>query len=97
MAVRWANPGGYGPDVLERVHRSLTVNLIMMPRARVQTCRRDETASAIMARNKQRFSFLPVVDDAGQILGLYRADQWFGADAPGIGSATTSNHFPKTS
>ena len=82
MTVRWANPGDAGPDVLERVQRSLTVDLIMTPRARLGTCRRDETASAVMARNKQHFSFLPVVDEAKRFLGLYRAEQWFGADAP---------------
>ena len=82
MTVRWANPGDAGPDVLERVQRSLTVDLIMTPRARLLTCRRDEMASAVMARNTQHFSFLPVVDDAGRFLGLYRAEQWFGADVP---------------
>ena len=82
MTVRWANLGDAGPDVLERVQRSLTVDLIMTPRARLRTCRRDETASAVMKRNTKQFSFLPVVDDAKRFLGLYRAEQWFGADAP---------------
>lgn len=82
MTIRWANPNDTRPDVLERVQRSLTVGLIMTPRVRLQTCRRDETARAVMKRNKQHFSFLPVVDDAGRLLGLYKAEQWFNADAP---------------
>lgn len=80
--VRWANSEDAWPDVLERVQRSLTVDFIMTPRARLQTCRRDETASAVMSRNKQHFSFLPVEDDAKRVLGLYKAERWFGADAP---------------
>ena len=45
----------------------------MTPRARLETCRRDEIASAVMARNKDNFSFLPVVDEAERFLRLYRA------------------------
>ena len=82
MTVRWANPGDAGPDELERVQRSLTVDLIMAPRGRLRTCRCDETASAVMAQNTEHFSFLPVVDEANCILGVYRAEQWFGAEAP---------------
>ena len=82
MTARWANPGDAGPDVLEQVQRSLKVDMIMTPRAELQTCRRDETASAVMARNKGYFSVLPVVDEANRFLGLYRADRWFGAEAP---------------
>lgn len=83
MIERWANPGNPGLDELERVQRSLTVNLIMAPRKDLKTCRCDETASAVMAGNKQRFSFLPVVDaDSIHILGLYDAKRWFDGNAP---------------
>lgn len=82
MAARWANPGDAGPDALERVQRSLTVNMIMTPRARLLTCRRDETTSAVMARNTERFSFLPVVDERERFLGLYGAERWFDEEAP---------------
>ena len=80
--ARWANPDNGGPDVLERVQRSLTVDMIMTPRADLRTCRRDEIASAVMARNTEHFSFLPVVDEPGRFLGLYRAERWFGKEAP---------------
>ena len=82
MTAQWANLGDAGPDVLERVQRSLRVDMVMTPRADLRTCRRDETAKAVMARNTERFSFLPVVDDAERILGLYEAERWFGKEAP---------------
>ena len=80
--ARWANPDNGGPDVLERVQRSLTVDMIMTPRADLRTCRRDEIASAVIARNTEHISFLPVVDEPGRFLGLYRAERWFGKEAP---------------
>ena len=82
MTARWAKRGDTGPDVLERVQRSLTVDMVMTPRAELQTCRRDETASAIMDRNTDSFSFLPVVDEAKRFLGLYWAARWFDKKAP---------------
>ena len=82
MTVRWANPEESRLDVLERVQRSLTVDMIMTPRAQLQTCQREETARTVMARNTDHFSFLPVVDEAERILGLYRAERWFFKEAP---------------
>ena len=82
MTARWANPSDDGPDVLERVQRSLSVDMVMTPRADLSTCRREETACEVVARNTERFSFLPLVDDDGRILGLYGAERWFGRDAP---------------
>ena len=80
--TRWANPGGAGPDVLARVQRSLTVDMIMTPRDDLETCRCDETASTVMVRNTENFSYLPVVDEKERILGLYWAARWFGGKAP---------------
>jgi len=79
---RWANPGDPGPDVLERVQRNLTVDMIMAPRDDLETCRCDEIASTIEARNTENFSYLPVVDETGRILGLYCAARWFDSNAP---------------
>ena len=62
MNTRWATGSEVGRDVLEPLRRSLTVNMIMTPRADLETCRRDEPASTVKARNKDNFSFLPVVD-----------------------------------
>ena len=80
--TRWANPDGAGPDVLARVQRSLTVDMIMTPRDDLETCRCDETAGTVMVRNTDNFSFLPVVDGKERILGLYHAARWFGEEAP---------------
>ena len=82
LNARWANSGDTGPMALERVQRSLTVDMVMTPRANLQTCRRDETASKVAARNTKMFSFLPVVDGEERFLGLYRAARWFGRTAP---------------
>ena len=59
--TRWATDSDVGSAVLDLVQRSLTVDTIMTPRAHLATCRRDETASAVMDRNEDHFSFLPVV------------------------------------
>ena len=82
--TRWATGSDVGSAVLDLVQRSLTVDTIMTPRAHLATCRRDETASAVMDRNEDHFSFLPVVDDTERecFLGLYRAERWFGDEAP---------------
>ncbi len=82
MKTRWPTGSDARPDVLEQLHSSLTVDLIMTPRARLQVCRRGDTASAVMARNIDNFSFLPVVDEAGRFLGLYQAERWFGKEVP---------------
>ena len=82
MKARWATGSDVGSNVLDLLQRSLTVDTIMTPRARLATCRRDETASAVMDRNEDHFSFLPVVDDTERFLGLYKAERWFGKEAP---------------
>ena len=84
MKTRQATGSDVGSEVLDLVQRSLTVDTIMTPRVRLATCRGDETASAVMDRNEDHFSFLPVVDDTERkrFLGLYRAEQWFSDEAP---------------
>lgn len=69
-------------EALENVQRSLTVDLIMTPRAHLRTCQPDETAARVQQKSEGQFSFLPVVDEAGQFLGLYDAHRWFNADPP---------------
>ena len=78
----WARRPDVGFVALERVQRGLTVDSIMTPRSRLMTCRRDDSARAVMARNTDRYSHLPVLDESDIILGLYRAEQWFGEEAP---------------
>ena len=82
MTARWANPGDTGPDALDGVQRGLSVDMIMTPRAELQTCRRDEIASNVAERNIKNFSSLPVVGGDKRILGLYEAARWFGKGAP---------------
>ena len=84
MNTRWATGSDLGPDVLDQLQGSLTVSKIMTPRDDLETCRRDETARAVMARNEDAYSFLPVVDDTvrKRFLGLYRAERWFRDEAP---------------
>ena len=82
MESTWTNSSDISSDSLEQIQRSLTVDLIMTPRKKLMTCRCEETAFEIKSRNKENFSFLPVMDDTDQILGLYKAEQWFHAEAP---------------
>lgn len=82
MESPWTNSSDISSDSLEWIQRSLTVDLIMTPRKELMTCRCEETAFEIKSRNKENFSFLPVMDDTDQILGLYKAEQWFHTEAP---------------
>ena len=78
----WAKRVDVRLVALERVQRGLTVDLIMTPRSELMTCRRDDSARAVMSQNTERYSYLPVLDESGAVLGLYRAEQWFGKEAP---------------
>jgi CBS domain containing-hemolysin-like protein len=84
MTARWAASGDVGLDVLERVQGSLKVGMIMTPRADLMTCQREDRVAAVMAGNVDQFSFIPVVDHNGRYLGLFRAEDWFGRDAPDV-------------
>ena len=80
--VLWAGRDDIGLDALERVQHGLTVDMIMTPRDSLMTCRREDSVREVMARNTDNYSFLPVVNVAGRIFGLYRAEQWFAEEAP---------------
>ena len=80
--VPWARRADVGFRALEGVQRGLTVESIMTPRARLMTCRRGDSVRELMSRNTGRYSFLPVLDEKDGILGLYRAEQWFGREPP---------------
>ena len=54
----------------------------MVERKHFLTCSPDETARAVKEKNLDKYSFLPVLDDQGQVVGLYDAQRWFDADAP---------------
>lgn len=77
MTARWSAGGDVGLDVLERVQRSLTVDMIMTPRGRLMTCRSEDTIAAAMRKNSMDYSFLPVVDGSDRYLGLFDAGHWF--------------------
>ena len=80
--VPWARRTDVGFLALEGVQRGLTVESIMTPLARLMTCRRGDNVRELMSRNTGRYSFLPVLDEKDGILGLYRAEQWFGQEPP---------------
>jgi hypothetical protein len=68
-------------EKLNRVQGSLTVGLIMVERANFLTCSPNETARAVKEKNVDNYSFLPVLDEQGQVIGLYDAQRWFENDA----------------
>lgn len=78
----WASNHDGSLDKLRRVQGNLTVDLIMVRRNDFDTCALDETAAQIKARNAKQFSYFPVADDEGHIIGLYEAERWFSDDAP---------------
>ena len=81
--VPWAKRGDVGLDVLGRVQDGLTVDMIMTRRNDLMTCRCEEAAREVKARNNEhRFSFIPVKDGNGRIQGLYHARRWFDQEAP---------------
>ncbi|MEX0953606.1 MAG: hypothetical protein WDZ83_00160 [Rhizobiaceae bacterium] len=95
MPANWANQGGMTFDMLRQVQASLTVDMIMTPRGdALMTCRSTDSVDQVMARNSDLFSFLPVVNDADQIIGLWKAESWFGQDAP---SSEIGNEFERLS
>ena len=56
----------------------------MVPRAELITCRRNDTALDVKTRNENNYSFLPVVDEADRVVGLYNAEQWFNMEATAV-------------
>ena len=78
----WAKPADIGLEALERVQRGLTVSSIMTPRRDFKTCRPEDIAREVNSRNVQKYSYLPVLDESGAILGLYKAEKWFEEEAP---------------
>ena len=79
----WAGQATLGFDALERVHRGLTVELIMTPRCSLMTCRREDSIRDVMSRNTGMYSYLPVVDEAGVILGPLQGREMVGKGGAG--------------
>ena len=82
--MSWANNHDASIEKLRRVQGSLTVELIMVPRGDFLTCAPSETAAQVKQRNTNDFSFIPVKDDKGRIVGLHNAERWFNVDAPEV-------------
>lgn len=80
--MSWASNHDASIEKLQRVQGSLTVDLIMIERDDFFTCKADETAREVAAKNTNQFSFLPVIDQHDQIIGLYNAERWFTNEAP---------------
>jgi len=79
--MNWATNHDASLEKLRKVQGSLTVGLIMVPRADFLTCSRNDTALDVKTRNADNYSFLPVVDEAERVIGLYNAEQWFNMEA----------------
>lgn len=80
--MSWATNHDASLDKLQRVQGSLTVGLIMVPREDFLVCRPSQTAAEVKTTNPLNFSYLPVVDDKGRVIGLYNAERWFHCAAP---------------
>lgn len=80
--MTWASNHDASIEKLRRVQGSLTVELIMVPRENFLTCVPSETAAGLERRNRDKYSFIPVQDDKGRIIGLYNAERWFNSEAP---------------
>ena len=78
----WANSGPTGSAAFDLVQASLTVDMIMTTRDALVMCRCDESLAAVVKNNTDRYSYFPVKDDTGNVLGLLRAEEWFDGEAP---------------
>lgn len=78
----WANSGPTGPAAFDLVQAGLTVDMIMTARDDLVMCRCDESVDAVVKRNTDRYSYFPVQDETGNVLGLLRAEEWFDEEAP---------------
>ena len=78
----WANREPTDSPAFERVQASLTIEMIMTPRDDLVMCRCDESVAAAVKTNTDRYSYFPVADDTGNVLGLLRAEEWFDKEAP---------------
>ena len=56
--------------------------MIMTPRDDLVMCRCDESVAAVVKDNPDRYSYFPVKDETGNVLGLLRAEEWFDEEAP---------------
>lgn len=86
MSKTWARRDDLqSPVVMQAAHAGLTVKLITTPIEEVMTCHAAERVAEVIARNTALFDYLPVKDapdDAGRIVGLFHAAEFFGAVAP---------------
>jgi hypothetical protein len=68
---------------LRQVQGNLPVSLIMVPRKSFVTTNLREHQDILNERNSRtRFSYFPIEDAAGKIIGLYDASRWFKGRAP---------------
>lgn len=77
MTQSWSSPVTLGLDAIDRIQRGLVVSMIMTPRDQVMTCMKSDSVAAVMERNIERYSFIPVVCDDDRYRGVFDASQWF--------------------
>ena len=66
-------------DEFEAIHSNLTVNLIATPRAQFKWCRNSESLREVVARNAEKFDYMPVFDeqDRGRLAGVVHLSEYF--------------------
>ena len=99
MINRWPNREEVSSrDVFEALHFGLTVELISTPREDLMTCFPRETLADVMARNKEPYDFLPVIEpESGGmecIVGLFHAAPFFDCLPEGT---SVHDHFRRLS
>ena len=80
--VGWASSGSIGPATFDQVQESLTVDMIMTPRDDLVMCQCQDRVDAVVKGNTDRYSYFPVKDERGDVLGLFQAEEWFDKEAP---------------
>ena len=83
----WAARADTTLEMVQAMQAGLTVGFIMTPRGKLMTCRPNDCIGCLMAKNVDRFSFLPVeqadpITGLYRITGIYRAEQWFDKAPP---------------
>jgi hypothetical protein len=80
----WATSEAIGSsEIFERLHRGLTVDLILTHRSELMTCSSDAFARDVVQRNVDAFDHIPVMDKSdATIIGLFHAAGFDAASPP---------------
>ena len=84
MSNKWASNGDINLDVMHQVQNTLTVGMIMTPRADLQTCSQEDSLRKTMKWNTEPYNFIPVINENDMICGLFEAQKWFNKIPPDL-------------